>query len=171
MEQNQSKDYLSPEEFASVWSRVAPEGSGGIRLRPAVEEETAPPLSCPVGAEKEICPFLERQMRMERHFGQALRGLNQCELARQAGNRERRLTAALFLHAGGWCRPQTPEHRRERGRREAIRELFHMSRQMEGEYRTASEAAGEDLALLFMELAEEHQRAQHRLRRLLEGCK
>lgn len=163
------KEHLSQEQFSSVWSRVAPEGSESLTLRQE-REEAAKPEQYPYEETRPIVSAVTLAQMMEREslLKAGLRCIQSCgrlwEAYQAAGERCQRLreeveelTQACYRPTccglcASWFEDLYPD-------------LFFLSRSMEEAYRAAAqERRWYRLRGFFLEAAQEHEELQHLLR-------
>ncbi|MCQ2443159.1 MAG: hypothetical protein MJ077_08660 [Oscillospiraceae bacterium] len=158
------QDYLSPEVFADVWNRVAPQGSGGIvpkapKEQPSTTEPTSTTSSlavcCLLVSQMEREDLLRRGLRLfsEQHPHQALqesvrRGRQLCQLLS-------RLTGRMY---------RTQHIFDSRWMEQPLLDLSVLCHHLEAGYRHGAEhAPNEHIHALFLSYAQELRQLRHLL--------
>lgn len=163
------KEHLSQEQFSSVWSRVAPEGSGSLTLRQEREETVKPEQpACEGGRPIVKAVFLAQMMEQECLLKAGLRCIQSCgrlwEAYQAAGERCQRLREEVEEQTQACYRP-TCCGLYASWFEDLYPDLFFLSRSMEEIYRAAAqEHRWYHLRRFFLQAAEEHEELQQLLR-------
>lgn len=156
------QNYLSPEQFSAVWSRVAPNGSGGI-IPKASPQQPEPEYEGDLTLTR--CALLLRQMEGEDFLRRFLRSCSEAEVQPHLSdlNKRIRILSDHFYRATG--RTYCLRHLLQLSwANHSLRNVAALSRRMEESYCRYGQISKDDrIRDSFPSFAQQHQKLQQML--------